>query len=127
MAAQENGSEQRLKYGKAAFSHPTSSAFFLKKIMSDALKEQDEMVRICGKTITNLGFADDSDILAEEEQELEALTESLDKTSTRYKMEIRVEKNRLITISANGIPKDLKVKTEAGKGFKLQGPWSNCL
>ena len=55
--------------------------------MSDALK-----VSTGGINITNLRFADDIDALAEEEQELEALVESLDKTCTRYKMEISVLK-----------------------------------
>ena len=37
-------------------------------------------------------FADDVDALAEEEQELEALVESFDKTCTRYKMKSSVDK-----------------------------------
>ena len=48
-------------------------------------------VSIGSRTITNLRFADDIDALAEEEQELEALVESLDKICTRYKMEISAE------------------------------------
>ena len=47
--------------------------------MSDALEEHDGKVSIGGRTITNLRFADDINALAEEEQELEALVESLDK------------------------------------------------
>ena len=48
--------------------------------------------------------------LAEEEQELEALVESLDKTYTRYKMKISAEKTKLMTNSANGIQREIKVK-----------------
>ena len=59
---------------------------FLERIMSDALEEHDGKVSIGGRNITNLRFADDIDALAEEERELEALVESLDKTCTRYKM-----------------------------------------
>ena len=69
--------------------------------MSDALEEHDGKVSIGGRNITNLRFADDIDALAEEEQELEALVESLDKTCTRYKMEISAEKTKLMTNSAN--------------------------
>ena len=71
--------------------------------MSDALKEHDGKVSIGGRTITNLRFADDIDALADETQELQALIESLDKTCTRYKMEISAEKTKLMTNSANGI------------------------
>ena len=39
------------------------------------------------RNITDLRFADDIDALAEEEQELEALAESRDKTCTKYKMD----------------------------------------
>ena len=58
--------------------------------MSDALEEHDGTVSICigGRTITSQRFADNIVALAEEEQELEALVESLDKTCTRYKMDI---------------------------------------
>ena len=44
------------------------------------------------RNITNLWFTDDKDALAVEEQELEALVERLDKTCTRYKIEISAEK-----------------------------------
>ena len=63
---------------------------------------------------TNLQFANDIDALTEEEQEREALVESLDKTCSRYKMEISAEKTKLITNSANCTQKAIKIK-----GMKL--------
>ena len=78
--------------------------------MSDALEEHDGKVSIGGRNITDLRFADDIDALAEEEQELEALIQSLDKTCTRYKMEISAEKTKLMTNSANDIQREIKVK-----------------
>ena len=89
---------------------PTLFNIFLERIMSDALEEHDGKVSLGGRNITNLRFADDIDALAEEEQELEALVKSLDKTCTRYKMEISAEKTKLITNSANGIQREIKVK-----------------
>ena len=78
--------------------------------MSDALEEHDGKVSNGGRNITNLRFDDDIGALAEEEQELEALVESLDKTRTRYKMEISAEKTRLMTNCANSIQREIKVK-----------------
>ena len=78
--------------------------------MSDALEEDDGKVSIDGRNIINLQLADDIDALAEDEQELEALVESLGKICTRYKMEISAEKTKLMTNSANGIQKEIKVK-----------------
>ena len=66
--------------------------------MSDALEEHDHSIG--GRNITNLWFVDGIDALAEEEQELESLAESLDKTCTRYKMEISAAKTKLMTNSA---------------------------
>ena len=51
--------------------------------MTDALEEHVEKLSIGRRNNTKLSFVD---ALAEEEQELEALIESLDKTSTRYKI-----------------------------------------
>ena len=83
---------------------------FLERIMPDALEENDETVSIGGRNITNLRFAGDIDALAEEEQELEAPVESLDKVCTMYKMEISAEKTKLITNSAIGIQRKIQVK-----------------
>ena len=85
---------------------PTLFNIFLKRIMSDALEEHYGKVSICGRNITNLHFEDDIDALAEEQQELEALVESLHKTCTRYKMEIIVKRTKLMTNSANGIQRE---------------------
>ena len=89
------------------------------------MKEHVGKISIGGRNITNLRFADD---IAEEEQELEVLVESLDKTCTRYKMEISAEKTKLMTNSANGIQRDKGKRAEAGYGYctKLEVPWSSC-
>ena len=84
---------------------------FLERIMSDALEKRNWKVSIGGRNITYLRFADDIDALAEREQELEALVESLDKACTRYKMETSAEKTKQMTNSgANGIQRETKVK-----------------
>ena len=78
--------------------------------MSDALEEHGRTVSIGGRNITNLRFADNIDALAEEEEELKVLVESLDRICTRYKMEISAEKTKLMTNSDNGIQRVIKVK-----------------
>ena len=60
---------------------------FLERIMPDGLEEHDEKASMGGRNITRLRFADGIGALAEEEQELEDLVESLDKNCTRYKMD----------------------------------------
>ena len=91
---------------------PNPFNIFLERIMSDALEEHDGKVSIGGRNITNLRFVDDIDALAEEELELEVLVENLDKICIRFKMEIRAEKIKLMTNSANGIHRRIKVKRQ---------------
>ena len=97
---------------------PTLFNIFLERIMSDTLEEHDGKISIRGKNTTNLRYADDIDALAEEEQELEALVESLDKICTRYKMEISAEKTKLMTNSVNGIQREREREIKV-KGQKL--------
>ena len=94
--------------------------------MSDALEKHDGKVSIGGSNIINLRFADDIDALTEEEQELEALVEKLDKTCTRYIRGISAEKTTLMTNNANGIQRDKGKRAEIGYCNKFQVHWSGC-
>ena len=76
------------------------------------LEEHDGKASMGGRNISKLRFADDMDALSEKERELEALVESLDKTCTRNKMEVSAEKTELMTNSANGIQRKIKVKSQ---------------
>ena len=58
----------------------------------------------------NINPADNIDARAEEEQELEPLVESIDKTSTRHTSEISVEDTKLMTNNVNGTQRAVKVK-----------------
>ena len=78
--------------------------------MFDTLEEHDGKVSIGGRNITSLRFSDVIDVLAEEDQKPEVLVEILDKTCTRYKMEISAEKTQLMTNSGNGIQREIKVR-----------------
>ena len=95
-----------LRLDNGVFSHPPFFNIFLERIICDALAEHIGSVSIGGRFISNLRFANDIDALAEKQQELEALVESIDKACTKYKMEINAEK----TISASGIKRKIMVK-----------------
>ena len=96
--------------------------------MVDALGEHDGNVSIRGRTIISLQFADGIDALSEEEQELEALIESLNKTCKRYKMQISAEKTKLMTNIPNqmdGNQGEIRRKGQKdGYRYKLQVPHS---
>ena len=80
--------------------------------MFDAPEEHDRKISISSRNIINLQFASDIDAIAEEKQEQEILVESLNKTCTRYKMEISAEEIKLMTNSSNAIQREIKVKEQ---------------
>ena len=92
-------------------------------------KDHDRRFRRCtvsigGRTITNLRFANDTDGLAGEEEELANLVEGLDKASTAYDMEISAEKTKLMTNNTSDINTESKVnelKLETVTSFKYLG------
>ena len=77
--------------------------------MTDALEDHEGTVSIGSRTITNLYFAGDIDVLAREEEELANLVERLGKASAAYGMEISAEKTKLITNNTSGINTEIKV------------------
>ena len=81
-----------LSKDKDVFYHQPSSTFFSNRSCLDALEEQYGNANIDGRAITNLRFSDGVDALAVEQQKLEALLISLDKSCTRYMTEISAEK-----------------------------------
>ena len=79
--------------------------------MTDALEDHEGTVSIRGRTITNLRFADDINVLSEEGEELATLVEYLDKASTAYSMKIIAEKTKSLTNYTS--ERDQSKRTEA--------------
>ena len=83
-----------------------------------------KVVSIRGRLITNFRFADDIVVNAEEEEEAGALVDCLDRTTTRYKMEIGPDKTKVMTNNANGFQREIKIKDqrlEEVENFKYLG------
>ena len=72
---------------------------FLEQIMTDALEGFQGTVRIGGRNVTNLRFADDIDLVAGSEQELCDLTSRLERSAQRFGMEISGEKSKVMVTS----------------------------
>ena len=69
---------------------------FLEFIMTEALDSFDGDVKVNGRIVSNLRFADDIDLIASCEDELRELTERLDTTARKYGMEISGEKSQVM-------------------------------
>ena len=89
---------------------PTLFNIFLERIMCEALYDHEGSVSIGGRYITNFHFADDIVVNAEEEEEAGVLIDRLDRTTTRYKIEISPDKTKVMTNNPNGFQRQIKIK-----------------
>ena len=92
--------------------------------MCEALDDHEGSVSIGGRLITNFRFANDIVVNAEEEEEAGVLIDRLDRTTTRYKMEIGPDKTKVMTNNPNGFQREIKIKgrrLEEVENFKYLG------
>ena len=92
--------------------------------MCEALDDHEGSVSIEGQLITNLRFADDIVVNAEGEEEAGVLKDSLDTSTTRYKMEIGQDNTKVMTNNPNGFQREIKIKgkrLEEVENFKYLG------
>ena len=89
---------------------PTLFNIFLERIMCEALDDHEGSVSIGGRLITNFRFADGIVVNAEEEEEAGVLIDRLERTTTRYKMEIGPDKTKMMTNNPNGFQREIKIK-----------------
>ena len=78
--------------------------------MCEVLDGHEGSVSIGRRPITNFRFADDIVINAAEEEEAGVLVDPLDKTTTRYKMEIGPDKRKVMTNNPNSFQREIKIK-----------------
>ena len=103
---------------------PTFFNIFLERIMCEALDDHEGSVSIGGRLITNFRFADDIVVNADEEEEAGVLIDRLDRTTTRYKMEIGPDKTKVMTNNPNGFQREIKIegqRLEEVENFKYLG------
>ena len=103
---------------------PTLFNIFLERIMCEALDDHKGSVTIGGRLIINFRFADDIVINAEEEEEAGVLIDRLDRTTTKYKMDIGPDKTKVMTNNPNGFQREIKIngqRLEEVENFKYLG------
>ena len=71
---------------------------FLEQIMTESLEDFEGTVKIGGRNVSNLRFADDIDLIAGSHNELADLTLRLDTIATKYGMEISSEKSKILVM-----------------------------
>ena len=71
---QQTGSKQEKEYVKAVYCHPAYLTYMQEYIMRNAgLEETQAEIKIAGRNINNLRYADDTILMAESEEELKSI------------------------------------------------------
>ena len=109
---------------------------FLEQIMINSLHENTSTISIGGRNISNLRFADDIDLIAGSNTELQVLTNRLSETSKAHGMEISHEKSKTMVNSKNNdqnaniyldemLLENIKTFTYLGATLKADGSSDN--
>ena len=105
------------------YSHQPSLTFSWRETC-EVLNDHEGSASIGDRLITNLRFADDIVVNAEEEDETGVLVDRLDTTTARYKVEMGLDKTKVMTSNPNGFQRETKIKVqrlEAVENFKYLG------
>ena len=83
---------------------PTLFNLYSEKIFQEALGGSPEGIKINGKTINNIKYADDTVILASSPEDLQTLLEKINATSVKYGLNLNTSNTKYMTISKNVLP-----------------------
>ena len=92
---------------------PVLFNLFLEQIMIDALHEMPSTISIGGRPINNLRFADDIDLLAGSNDELQELTNRLVDKANAFGMELNKEKCKVMVNSRNDTSCNINIEGQA--------------
>src|SRR6218665_2140270 len=84
----------------------------LEAMMSLALKSTEAGARVGGQTVNNPRFADDIDLVAEDDGRLQELTDEVHNSSQRFGLKINVEKTKTMTIGKQQKTVEIKIEGE---------------
>ena len=93
---QQTGSKSRKEYIKAVYCHPTYLTYMQStSCMQNArLNEVQAGIKIAGRNINNLRYADDTTLMAESEEELKSLLMNVKEESENVGLKLNIRKLR---------------------------------
>ena len=91
---------------------PTLFNLFLERIMQETLHDHTTTISIGGRPICDLRFADDIDLMAGSNTELQDLTNKLTDRATAYGMEVSTSKSKIMKNSLDNSPANITMTGE---------------
>ena len=87
------------------------------------LEEAQVSIKIAGRNITSLRYADDTTLMAESEEELKNILMKVKEESEKADLKLNIQKTRIM---ASGPITSWQIEGETGRDFILGGSKNHC-
>ena len=97
---QQTGSKSGKEYIKAVYYYPADLTQYAESIIWNArLDESQAEIKMAGKNINNLRYADDTTLMAEREEKLKSLLMKVKEKSKKVGLKLNIQKTKIIAFS----------------------------
>ena len=93
---QQTGSKQEKEYVKAVYCHPAYLTYAEYIMRNAGLDEAQARIKIAGKNINNLRYADDNTFMAESEEKLKSTFMKMKEESEKVSLKLSIQKIKII-------------------------------
>ena len=96
---QQTGSKAGKTYFKAIFRHPAYLTYMHREIIfmrNACLDEAQAGIKIAGRNINNLRYADNTTLMAESEEELKSLLMKVIEESEKVSLKLNIQKTKIM-------------------------------
>ena len=93
---QEIGSKQEKEYVKTVYCHPAYLTYAAYIMRNTGLEEAQAGIKIAGRNINNLRYADDTTLTAESEKELKSLLMKMKEESEKVGLKLNIQKTKIM-------------------------------
>ena len=93
---QQTGSKQEKEYVKAVYCHPAYLTYAEYIVRNAGLEEAQPGIKIAGRNINNLIYADDTTLMAESEEELKILLMKVKEESEKVGLKLNIQKTKIM-------------------------------
>ena len=90
---QQTGSKLGKEYVKAVYCHPPYLTYVQSPMWNAGLNEVQAGIKVAGKNINNLRYADDTTIMTESEEKLKSLLMKVKEESEKVDLKLNVQEN----------------------------------
>ena len=96
---QQTGSKSRKEYVKAIYCHPAYLTYMQNTSWEMLTGWSTPVIKISGRNISNLWYADDITLMAESEEELKSLLRKVKEKNEKVDLKLNIQKTKIMASS----------------------------